>query len=110
MKCALDINQRRHLYRSSFGAYPDTGHHVTKNTRINILVRCRPYLKENKNEALYERQYFSKLEDLHEGEEGDRRQILEAITSVFPCKINAYRKRVKNADTSKGIEVRVECK
>ena len=69
MKCVLVINQRRHLYRSSFRAYPDTGHHVTKNTRINILVRCRPYLNENKNEVLNEGQYFSWLEGLEEGEE-----------------------------------------
>jgi len=50
-KCALDINQRHYLYRSSFRAYPDTGYHVTKNTRINIFVLCRPCSKENKNEC-----------------------------------------------------------
>jgi hypothetical protein len=28
----------------------------------------------------------------------------------FPCKLNRFRKRVKNVVTSKGIEVGTECK
>jgi len=28
----------------------------------------------------------------------------------FPCKLNTFRKRVKNVVTGKGIEVGVECK
>jgi len=32
------------------------------------------------------------------------------LTSVFPYKINTFRKRVKNVVTSSGIEVGIECK
>ena len=32
------------------------------------------------------------------------------LPASFPCKLNTFRKRVKNVVTSKGIEVGVECK
>jgi hypothetical protein len=54
-------------------------------------------MKENKNELLYERQYFSSLEGLEEGKEGEeededeeeeKKQLLAPITckltGVFP--------------------------
>jgi len=39
--------------------------------------------------------------------------LLETTISAlasFPCKLNTFRKRVKNVVTSKGIQVVVECK
>jgi hypothetical protein len=32
------------------------------------------------------------------------------LLASFPCKLNTFRKRVKNVVTSKGIQVGVECK
>ena len=37
-------------------------------------------------------------------------QLPAGLLASFPCKLNAFRKRVKNVVTSKGIEVGVECK
>jgi len=37
-------------------------------------------------------------------------QLPADLLSSFPCKINTFRKRVKNAITSQGIEVGIECK
>jgi len=33
-----------------------------------------------------------------------------SLLSSFPCKLNTFRKRVKNVVTSMGIEVGIECK
>jgi len=32
------------------------------------------------------------------------------LLASFPCKLNMFRKRVKNVVTSKGTEVGIECK
>ena len=32
------------------------------------------------------------------------------LVRSFPCKLNTFRKRVKNVVTNKGIEVGIECK
>ena len=37
-------------------------------------------------------------------------QLPAALLASFPCKLNTFSKRVKNVVTSKGIEVRIECK
>jgi len=37
-------------------------------------------------------------------------QLHASLLASFPCKINTFRKRVKNVVTSKGIEVGIECK
>jgi hypothetical protein len=37
-------------------------------------------------------------------------QLPAVLLASFPCKINTFRKRVKNVVTSKGIQVRMECK
>ena len=37
-------------------------------------------------------------------------QLPASLLASFPCKINTFRKRVKNVVTGKGIEVGIECK
>ena len=37
-------------------------------------------------------------------------QLPAGLPSSLPCKLNTFRKRVKNVVTSEGIEVGVECK
>jgi hypothetical protein len=37
-------------------------------------------------------------------------QLPASLLASFPCKLNVFRKRVKNVVTSKGIEVGIECK
>jgi len=37
-------------------------------------------------------------------------QLPAGLLASFPCKLNTFRKRVKNVVTGKGIEVGVECK
>ena len=37
-------------------------------------------------------------------------QLPADLLASFPCKINTFRKRVKNIVTSKGIQVGTECK
>jgi len=37
-------------------------------------------------------------------------QLPAALLASFPCKLNTFRKRVKNVVTSKGIQVEIECK
>jgi hypothetical protein len=37
-------------------------------------------------------------------------QIAASLLESFLCKLNTFRKRVKNVVTSKGIQVGVECK
>ena len=37
-------------------------------------------------------------------------QLPASLLASFPCKLNTFRKRVKNVVTSKGIEVGIECK
>jgi hypothetical protein len=37
-------------------------------------------------------------------------ELLASLLASFPCKLNAFRKRVKNVVTSNGIHVGVECK
>jgi len=37
-------------------------------------------------------------------------QLFAGLLATFPCKLNTYRKRVKNVVTSKGIQVGIECK
>jgi arginine decarboxylase-like protein len=37
-------------------------------------------------------------------------QLPAGLLASFPCKLNTFRKRVKNVVTSKGIEVGIECK
>jgi len=37
-------------------------------------------------------------------------QLPAVLLASFPCKINTFRKRVKNVVTGKGIEVGIECK
>ena len=37
-------------------------------------------------------------------------QLPAGILASFPCKLNTFRKRVKNVVISKGIQVGVECK
>ena len=37
-------------------------------------------------------------------------QLPAGLLASFPCKLNTFRKRVKNVVTSKGIQVGVECK
>jgi hypothetical protein len=37
-------------------------------------------------------------------------QLPAGLLASFPCKINIFRKRVKNAVTSKVIQVGIECK
>ena len=37
-------------------------------------------------------------------------QLPASLLASFPCELNTFRKRVKNAVTSKGIQVEIECK
>jgi len=37
-------------------------------------------------------------------------QLPAGLLASFPCKLNTFRKRVKNAVTSKGIQVGTECR
>ena len=37
-------------------------------------------------------------------------QLSAGLLASFPCKLNTFRKRVKNVVTSKGIQVGVGCK
>jgi len=37
-------------------------------------------------------------------------QLPASVLASFPCKLNTFRKRVKNVVTSKGIQVGTECK
>jgi hypothetical protein len=37
-------------------------------------------------------------------------QLPASLLASLPCKLNTFRKRVKNVVTSKGIEVGIECK
>jgi len=37
-------------------------------------------------------------------------QLPAGLPASFPCKLNTFRKRVKNVVTGKGIEVGIECK
>jgi hypothetical protein len=37
-------------------------------------------------------------------------QIPAGLLASFPCKLNTFRKRVKNVVISKGTEVGIECK
>jgi hypothetical protein len=37
-------------------------------------------------------------------------QLPESLLASFPCKLQIFRKRVKNVVTSKGIQVGTECK
>jgi len=37
-------------------------------------------------------------------------QLPASLLASFPCKLNTFRKRVKNVVTSKGIQVGIECK
>ena len=37
-------------------------------------------------------------------------QLPASLLASFPCKLSIFRKRVKNVVTSKGIQVRGECK
>jgi len=37
-------------------------------------------------------------------------QLPASLLASFPCKLNTFRKRVKKVDTSKGIQVGIECK
>jgi hypothetical protein len=37
-------------------------------------------------------------------------QLPAGLLASFPCKLNTFRKRVKNVVTSKGIQVGIECK
>ena len=37
-------------------------------------------------------------------------QLPASLPASFPCKLSTFRKRVKNVVTSKGIQVRGECK
>jgi hypothetical protein len=37
-------------------------------------------------------------------------QLPASLIASFPCKLNTFRKRVKNVVTSKEIEVGIECK
>jgi len=37
-------------------------------------------------------------------------QIPAGLLASSPCKLNTFRKRVKNVVTSKGIQVGIECK
>jgi len=37
-------------------------------------------------------------------------QLSASLLASFPCKLNTFRKRVKNVVTSKGTEVGIECK
>jgi len=37
-------------------------------------------------------------------------QLPAGLVDSFPCKLNTFRKRVKNVVTSKGIQVGIECK
>jgi len=37
-------------------------------------------------------------------------QLPASLLASFTCKLNAFRKRVKNVVTSKGIQVGIECK
>jgi hypothetical protein len=39
-----------------------------------------------------------------------RNQIPAGLLASFPCKLNTFRKSVKNVVTSKGIEVGIKCK
>ena len=36
-------------------------------------------------------------------------QLPASLLASLPCKLNTFRKRVKNVVTSKGIEVGIEC-
>jgi hypothetical protein len=38
------------------------------------------------------------------------KQLSASLLASFPCKLNTFRKRVKNVVTSKGIQVGIECK
>jgi hypothetical protein len=38
------------------------------------------------------------------------KQLTTGFLASFPCKLNTFRKKVKNVVTSKGIQVGVECK
>jgi hypothetical protein len=40
---------------------------------------------------------------------GSKNQLLAGLLEPFPCKLNTFRKRVKNVVTSKGIPVWTEC-
>ena len=40
----------------------------------------------------------------------NRNQLPASLLASLPCKLNTFRKRVKNLVTSKVIQVRVECK
>ena len=37
-------------------------------------------------------------------------QLPAGLLASFPCKLNTFRKRVKNVVTSKGLQVGIECK
>jgi len=37
-------------------------------------------------------------------------QLPASLLACFPCKLKTFRKRLKNVVTSKGIQVRIECK
>jgi len=37
-------------------------------------------------------------------------QLPASLLASFPCKLNTFRKRIKNVVTSKGTEVGIECK
>ena len=39
-----------------------------------------------------------------------RNQLPAGLLASFPCKVNTFRKRVKNVVTSKGLQVGIECK
>ena len=39
-----------------------------------------------------------------------RKRLPASLLASFHCKLNTFRKRVKNVVTGKGIEVGVECK
>jgi hypothetical protein len=39
-----------------------------------------------------------------------RNQLPAGLLASFPCKLNTFRKRVKNVVTTRGIQMGVECK
>jgi len=105
------LAQRRLIARicAIFKAY--TGGRAWKATGDRLLKRC--YLSRDshslKISTRKQRKEVGKYSFVNRTIKSWN-QLPAGLLASFPCKLNTFRKRVKNVVTSRGIEVGTECK
>jgi hypothetical protein len=72
---------------------------------LAVVVRFQPELKRLDRTYIKDVGKYSFVNRAIKG----WNQLPANLLASFPCKINTFRKRVKNVVTSKGIQVGIEC-